>query len=62
MPAHFHLDCTLTTDDELKVFVDVVALDLLKGVGIDCPEQGLNRSFVTHLCPSRHPGRTGRAR
>ncbi len=39
-------DCTLVTDDGLKVFVDAVALDFLKGVEIDYQEQGLNRSFV----------------
>ncbi len=39
-------DCTLTTDEGLKVFVDAVALDFLKGVEIDYQEQGLNRSFV----------------
>ncbi len=39
-------DCTLITDEGLKVFVDAVALDFLKGVEIDYQEQGLNRSFV----------------
>ncbi len=39
-------DCILITDEGLKVFVDAVALDFLKGVEIDYQEQGLNRSFV----------------
>ena len=38
-------DCVLTTD-ELKIFIDPVALGFLEGVEIDYQVQGVNENFV----------------